>query len=105
MRQALQELERPDLLPRDRMDLEQRIRADLTVLWQTAFIRAEKKPTVMDEVARGLSITPRLLEVVPRVYEALRDALKTYYPSDTLRFLYFSGLALGWVVIVMATRM
>lgn len=82
MRHALQELERPDLLPRDRADLEVQIRADLTVLWQTAFIRGEK-PTVMDEVARGLSITPRLLEVVPRVYDSLREALKTYYPGET----------------------
>ncbi len=82
MRFALQELDRPDLLPRDRSDLEERIRADLTVLWQTAFIRGEK-PTVMDEVARGLSITPRLMEVVPRVYDSLRAALKTFYPSDS----------------------
>jgi phosphoenolpyruvate carboxylase len=81
MRHALQEVERADMLPRDRADLEVQIRAELTVLWQTAFIRGEK-PTVMDEVSRGLSITPRLLEVVPRVYDSLREALKTYYPGE-----------------------
>lgn len=81
MRRALQELDRQDLLPRERKELETQIRADLTVLWQTDFLRPEK-PTVLEEVERGLSITPRLVEVVPQVYESLRRALETCYPGE-----------------------
>ena len=80
MRRALQELDRQDLLPREREGLETQIRADLTVLWQTDFLRPAK-PTVLEEVERGLSITPRLIEVVPQVYDSLRRALETYYPG------------------------
>jgi len=83
MRHALQELDRTDLLPRERNRLEQQIQLDLTVLWQTDFLRPEK-PTVIEEVERGLSITPRLWEVVPQVYQSLRKALATHYPQDAI---------------------
>ena len=76
MRQALQELDRQDLLPRERNRLELQSRAELTALWQTDFVRPTR-PTVLEEVERGLSITPRLVEVVPQVYESLRLALET----------------------------
>jgi phosphoenolpyruvate carboxylase len=81
MRHALQEIDREDLLPRERERLETQIRADLTVLWQTDFLRPAK-PTVLEEVERGLSITPRLVEVVPQVYESLRRALEASYPGE-----------------------
>lgn len=84
MRYALQELDRDDLLPRERERLERRIRSDLTVLWQTDFLRPSR-PTVLEEVERGLSITPRLWEVVPQVYEALRRALEVSYPGNVFR--------------------
>lgn len=88
MRHALQELDRQDLLPRELEQLEMQIRTDLTVLWQTDFLRPTK-PTVLEEVERGLSITPRLVEVVPRVYESLRRALDTYYPGEIFRIPLF----------------
>ncbi|MGC4004640.1 MAG: phosphoenolpyruvate carboxylase [Pirellulales bacterium] len=88
MRRALQDLDRTDLLPRERERLEQGIRSELTVLWQTDFLR-DAKPTVLDEVARGLSITPRLVEVVPQVYDALRKALKICYPHHTFEIPLF----------------
>lgn len=81
MRRALQERDRPDLLPREQENLDMQIRSDLTVLWQTDFLRPSK-PTVLEEVERGLSITPRLVEVVPQVYDSLRRALQMYYPDD-----------------------
>lgn len=93
MRRALQECDRTDLLPRERERLEMQIRADLTVLWQTAFLRP-KKPTPLEEVERGLSITPRLVEVVPQVYDSLRRALKNCYPEHRFRipvFLHFGS--------------
>lgn len=88
MRRALQERDRPDLLPRERERLDTEIRADLTVLWQTDFLRPSK-PTVLEEVERGLSITPRLVEVVPQVYESLRRALETCYPGEIFRIPVF----------------
>ena len=81
MRGALQELDRADLLPRERRRFEDRLRAELRVLWQTAFLRPER-PTVFEEVERGLSIVPRLWEVVPQVYHALRRALAMEYPGE-----------------------
>ena len=93
MRHALQEIDRQDLLPRERQRLETQIRADLTVLWQTDFLRPAK-PTVLEEVERGLSITPRLVEVVPQVYDSLRRALEAYYPVEKFqipRFLQFGS--------------
>ncbi len=88
MRHSLQELDRQDLLPRERERLETQIRSDLTVLWQTDFLRPAK-PTVLEEVERGLSITPRLMEVVPQVYDSLRRALETYYPDDKFQIPLF----------------
>lgn len=84
MRHALQELDRADLLPRERARLELRLRTELTVLWQTDFLRPSR-PTVLEEVERGLSITPRLWEVVPQVYASMRLALDTHYPGEGIR--------------------
>ncbi len=39
MRQAIQELDRPDLLPRERQELESGLRSELIVLWQTEMLR------------------------------------------------------------------
>jgi len=80
MKHALQELDREDLLPRERQRLELRIKSELTVIWQTDFLRPSR-PTVLEEVERGLSITPRLWEVVPQVYASLRRAVETSYPG------------------------
>jgi phosphoenolpyruvate carboxylase len=80
MRGYIQELDRADLVPRERRDLEASLRTELTVLWQTEFLRP-RRPTVLEEVDRVLSIAPRLWEVVPRIYEALRRALTLNYPD------------------------
>ncbi|HEX4149741.1 MAG TPA: phosphoenolpyruvate carboxylase, partial [Pirellulales bacterium] len=84
MRQAIQELDRAELLPRERVELESGLRSELLVLWQTEMLRASR-PTVLEEVARGLSIVPRLVEVVPHVYGALRRALAECYPEHEFR--------------------
>ena len=80
MRQCLLELDRADLLPRERQRLSQQLETELTILWQTEFVRPTR-PTVLQEVERGLSISPRLWEVVPQVYAALRAALQNSYPG------------------------
>lgn len=84
MKHALQELDREDLLARERQRLETRIKSELTVIWQTDFLRPSR-PTVLEEVERGLSITPRLWEVVPQVYESLRRSLEASYPGWNFR--------------------
>ena len=80
MRQALLELDRSELLPRERKSREADLRSELSVLWQTEFLRMNR-PTVLEEVERGLSIVPRLWEAVPQVYQAMRGALAEYYPE------------------------
>ena len=81
MRHALQELDRADLLPRERSRIEADVRGELAVLWQTAFLRPTR-PSVLDEVERGLSLMPRLWEAVPGVYESLRRGLAEWYPGE-----------------------
>lgn len=93
MRKAVMELDRNDLLPRERKDWLARLKADMTVLWETEFLRPSR-PTVMEEVERGLSIMPRLWEVVPTIFDALRRALSTYYPDHSFTppsFLHFGS--------------
>jgi len=84
MRHALEQLDGGDLLPRERGRLREEIHGELGVLWQTEFLRPTR-PTVLDEVERGLSIMPRLWEAVPRVYASLRRGLATCYPEATFR--------------------
>jgi len=79
LRGSLAVLDRPDLLPREREQILAAIAAELRVLWQTEFLKPHK-PSVADEVDRGLSILPRLREVVPQVCRAMRQALAEYFP-------------------------
>lgn len=95
MRDAIQNLDRPDLLPRERRDLEGSLRTELAILWQTEFLRP-RRPTVLEEVDRVLSIAPRLWEVVPRIYEALRRALAVNYPDTEFRLPVFLRFG-SWV--------
>jgi len=93
MRLCLEELDRIELLPRERTGVLTRLRADLTVLWQTEFLRP-MRPSVLEEVARGLSIMPRLWEVVPEIYLSLRQALASEFPDHEFtlpRFLRFGS--------------
>ena len=72
-----------DPLPEDRDRIEHEIRGEICKLWQTDFIRP-RRPTVMQEVARGLSIKPVLWHEVPRITEDLQSALNEYY-GDAVR--------------------
>ncbi len=61
-------------VPFERDRIENEIRGEVTKLWQTDFIRPWR-PTVMQEVGRGLSIKPVLWEEIPRIAEELDRAL------------------------------
>ncbi len=95
MREAIQELDRADLVPRERRALEAILRTELTILWQTEFLRP-RRPTVLEEVDRVLSIAPRIWEVVPRIYSALRRALAVSYPDAVFRMPVFLRFG-SWV--------
>ncbi len=84
MRRSLRELDRDDLLPAERREHEGDLESELDILWQTEFLRPSR-PTVLDEVDRGLSIMPRLWEAVPRVHAALRRGLAECFPGETFR--------------------
>ena len=84
MRNRLEALDSPDLLPRERRRHEREMRAELAVLWQSDFLRPSR-PTVLDEVDRGLSVMPRIWEAVPQVYASVRLALADVYPDVPVR--------------------
>lgn len=64
--------------------LERSIQAELAKLWQTNFIRPWR-PSVMQEVARALSVKPVLWEVVPQNLSELRSSLKEAFPDFEFR--------------------
>ncbi len=84
MRQGLQALDRDDLLPRERAGLEGSLQTELAILWETEFLKPAR-PTVLDEVDRGLSLMPRIWEAVPQVHESLRRGLAASYPGHAFR--------------------
>lgn len=91
MRKCLQDLDDVNLLVRERETLETQLRTELTMLWGTEFLRP-MRPTVLEEVERGLSIMPRLFEVVPNIARTVRRAFQTAYPDTPYRssaFLHF----------------
>ena len=82
MRQSLQALDRDDLLARERTELESDLQTELVILSETEFLKPAR-PTVLDEVDRGLSLMPRLWEAVPQVHESLRRGLAAAYPGES----------------------
>jgi phosphoenolpyruvate carboxylase len=95
MREYLQESGREDLLPRERADLETRLRTEIAMLWETEFVRPWR-PTVMQEVDRCLAIAPRLWDVVPRIYGTVRRTLKTVWPDKNVKLPVFLRFG-SWV--------
>lgn len=80
LRDHLHELDSPDLLPRENQRLMQRAYADLLALWQTEPFR-ERRPTVLEEVQRGLFFMGTLWEVIPALYRDLLESLRESYPD------------------------
>lgn len=80
-RQLLRRIRRrlPALGGPDVREAERALLAELTVLWQTDFVRPERPP-VMSEVSRGLFFAATLWDVVPEIYRELRDSLAETYP-------------------------
>ncbi len=83
LRYLLRDLDERELLPKEADQLRESIRAEITKLWQTDFIRPWR-PTVLQEVQRGLSFRRTLWQVVPEVMQDLRTALSESYPDGPL---------------------
>ncbi|MCA9796293.1 MAG: phosphoenolpyruvate carboxylase, partial [Candidatus Eremiobacteraeota bacterium] len=58
--------------------------AELRCLWETDLLRP-RRPTVLEEVARGLYFMRTLWEVVPVLYDDLARALDEAYPGQNFR--------------------
>ena len=80
LREYLAQLDRAT--PRQRDHLRRQMDAELTSWWQTEFIRP-RRPTVLEEVQRGLSFTTTLWQVVPEIYQDLRQALAASFPPSS----------------------
>lgn len=81
LRRLLGELEREDLLQRERDHAMEKVRAALTGLWQTDMLRW-RRPTVLEEVDTGLYFARTLWEVVPSIYRDLHLALAANWPGE-----------------------
>lgn len=82
LRDDLIQLDRPEMLHRERDELVRRIRADLDCLWETDTLRPNK-PSVLEEVDRSLFVIDSLWEMVPKLCYSTRRALKQAYPDNT----------------------
>jgi phosphoenolpyruvate carboxylase len=80
LRGHLHDLDDPDLLSRERTRLERLVKADLTGLWQTEFVRF-RRPSVLEELDRSLFFAGNLWQVVPELLRELDDALDTQFPG------------------------
>lgn len=81
--EGLRQLESGDLLPRERAETLDSLRAEITALWLTDQARTAK-PSVTDEVRTGLYFIDEIFwEVLPRIYAELDEALAQYYPQAT----------------------
>lgn len=84
MRELMDRLE-TDQTPAERAATESAIEAELAKLWQTDFIRPWR-PSVIQEVKRGLSVKPILWQVVPQLLSDLRNsAADVYSPTIELQ--------------------
>jgi len=78
----LVELESPRWTPRERVQLQQQIGQEITLLWMTGELRLEK-PTVEQEVFWALHFfNETLFEAVPQLHDKLDRALTQFFPGE-----------------------
>ncbi len=79
--EALESLDRPEVLPAERDSALAVVTEELETLWLTETVRSER-PTVLDEVRQMLNIVKKtLFEVVPGLYRELEVAIRQVYPE------------------------
>lgn len=83
LRELLGQIDSATQTPREEERLRELVRAEIVKLWQTDIIRAAR-PTVLEEVQRGLSFKGVIWDTAPRILGELRDALAEVYPKVAL---------------------
>ena len=79
--EALEALDRPEVLPAERYGALAAVVEELETLWLTETVRSER-PTVLDEVRQMLNIVQKtLFEVIPGLYRELEIAIHQVYPE------------------------
>jgi phosphoenolpyruvate carboxylase len=82
MADILRELDRTDLLPVERAEIEEQLRENIVLLWQSDEMR-DRPPTVLDEVRHGLYFfETTLFDLLPKIYRELEKALADSYPGE-----------------------
>ncbi len=93
LRELLSELDNADHTQRDEERLRGLVKREIVKLWQTDIIRPQR-PTVLEEVQRGLSFKTVIWQAAPRIVGELRDAVDEVYPEtaiETGRLLRFGS--------------
>jgi phosphoenolpyruvate carboxylase len=91
IRLCLSDLDQTDIRPKLKSRLQQSLREDLETLWLTDPL-VERKPTVLEEVDRGLYFMKSLWTVAPLLHRDLKDSLAEVFPDHEFRipaFLHF----------------
>lgn len=81
LRHLLAKRDSPDLLPAEQEELESLVSLELSKLWQTDLVRP-MRPTVLEEVRRGLAFLPVLWRTAPQILKEARAALQEFYPDE-----------------------
>ncbi len=78
----LDKLERRQMTPKETEDVKTGLFHQISLMLATDEVRAERL-TVIDEVQQGLYFfTTTIWEIIPRIYEDIRNALVLYYDAD-----------------------
>lgn len=80
IRETLDQGDDPEALPSELAEAARETQCQLELAWQTDLLRPWR-PTVLQEVQRGLSIQPLLWREAPAILHDLATALATHYPK------------------------
>jgi phosphoenolpyruvate carboxylase len=90
-REHLSALDHGNLSPRESEQMQNELKTDLALLWQSDFLR-ERRPTVLEELERSLFFFGNLWRVVPDLYRQMEQAVEQYFPEGSIeipKFLQF----------------
>lgn len=77
----LKSMDNPMLTKNERINLEESLFNEVTILWQTDELR-HHKPTVLDEVRNGLYYFDQtLFDVLPDIHQEVKDSLDNQFPD------------------------
>lgn len=80
-REHLNALDNGQLTPRESDQLQNELKTELALLWQSDFLR-ERRPTVLEELERSLFFFVNLWHVTPELYRQMDQALAQHFPGS-----------------------